>query len=81
MEHLKSQGQDVLGDWIKEYYSLEDGLIPLPEAQQVEPTDSGLVVRYDVYQLGPYAMGEPTFCIPYKKAWPFLTEEAKGVLR
>ncbi|MBQ3634772.1 MAG: DUF4163 domain-containing protein [Bacteroidales bacterium] len=80
IEYLKDRVEDPEDD-LMGYYSLDDGLIPLPEAQQVEPTDSGLVVRYDVYQLGPYALGEPTFCIPYKKAWPLLTEEAKGVLR
>jgi hypothetical protein len=80
IEYLKDRVEDPEDD-LMGYYSLDDGLIPLPEAQQVEPTDSGLVVRYDVYQLGSYALGEPTFCIPYKKAWPLLTEEAKGVLR
>lgn len=49
--------------------------IPVP---QFPPTFSkkGLVFLYQQYEIGPYAVGMPNFCIPYKKVLPYLTDEA-----
>ena len=46
--------------------------IPVP---QFPPTftKNGLVFLYQQYEIGPYAVGMPNFCSPYKKVLPYLT--------
>lgn len=53
--------------------------IPMP---QFPPTftKNGLVFLYQQYEIGPYAVGMPNFCIPYKKVLPYLTEEAAALV-
>ena len=53
--------------------------IPVP---QFPPTFSkkGLVFLYQQYEIGPYAVGMPNFCIPYKKVLPYLTKEAAALV-
>ena len=53
--------------------------IPVP---QFPPTftKNGLVFLYQQYEIGPYAVGMPNFCIPYKKVLPYLTEEAAALV-
>ncbi len=64
-----------LGD----YLILDSPEIPLP-ADAPYPSARGLVLRYQQYEVAPYAAGRPTFTIPYDKIKPYLTEEAKRVL-
>ena len=54
--------------------------IPVP---QFPPTFSkkGLLFLYQQYEIGPYAVGMPNFCIPYEKVLPYLTEEAAGLVK
>ena len=53
--------------------------IPVP---QYPPTFSkkGLVFLYQQYEIGPYAVGMPNFCIPYEKVLPYLTDEAASLV-
>ena len=53
--------------------------IPVP---QFPPTftKNGLVFLYQQYEIGPYAVGMPNFCISYKKVLPYLTEEAAALV-
>lgn len=58
---------------------IEDGIIPLP-AMQPEPSDNGLILTYQQYEIACYAAGMPSFCLPYELVAPYLTEEAKSIL-
>jgi hypothetical protein len=54
--------------------------IPVP---QFAPTFSkeGLVFLYQQYEIGPYAVGMPNFCISYEDVKPYLTDEAAELLK
>lgn len=58
---------------------IEGGIIPLP-TMQPEPSDNGLILTYQQYEIACYAAGMPSFCIPYEVIAPYLTEEAKSIL-
>ena len=54
--------------------------IPVP---QFPPTFSkkGLLFLYQQYEIGPYAVGMPNFCIPYDAIKPYLSDEALELLK
>ena len=54
--------------------------IPVP---QFPPTFSkkGLLFLYQQYEIGPYAVGMPNFCIPYEEVLPYLSEEAAALVK
>ena len=54
--------------------------IPVP---QYPPTFSkkGLLFLYQQYEIGPYAVGMPNFCIPYEAVKPYLSDEALELLK
>jgi hypothetical protein len=54
--------------------------IPVP---QYAPTFSqkGLLFLYQQYEIGPYAVGMPNFCIPYDAVKPYLTDEAAALIK
>ena len=54
--------------------------IPVP---QFPPTFSkkGLLFLYQQYEIGPYAVGMPNFCIPYEAVKPYLTDEAAALIK
>ena len=56
--------------------SLENGIIPLPE-NGVYLSPEGVVFIYGFYEIGAYAIGMPTFTVPYKKIGKFLSPEAR----
>ena len=56
--------------------SLENGIIPLP-GSGVYLSPEGVVFIYGLYEIGAYAIGMPTFTIPYKKIGKFLSPEAR----
>jgi hypothetical protein len=55
---------------------IEDGVIPLPESG-VYLSPEGLVFIYRQYEIGAYAIGTPTFTVPYNKIGKFLSAEAQ----
>ena len=68
--------EENLDDWLL----LDDDLIPLP-AWQPFPSKDGLVFTYQQYEIAPYAAGMPSFVIPIDKLEPYLTDEARALLR
>lgn len=56
--------------------SLENGIIPLP-GNGVYLSPEGVVFIYGFYEIGAYAIGMPTFTVPYKKIGKFLSPEAR----
>lgn len=55
---------------------LKKGIIPLPE-DEVYLSPKGVVFGYGQYEVGPYAIGMPTFTVSYDKIKRFLSPEAK----
>lgn len=58
---------------------IEDGIIPLPKYEP-EPTEEGLRLIYQQYEIAPYSEGMPQFVLPYDVAEPLLTPKAKEIL-
>lgn len=56
--------------------SLENSIIPLP-GNGVYLSPDGVVFIYGFYEIGAYAIGMPTFTVPYKKIGKFLSPEAR----
>lgn len=78
-DYLSECGLEVDADSIEEYLLLDDDIIPLPSWQPY-PSADGLVFEYQQYEIAPYAMGMPSFTIPYEKVAAYLTPEAKKIL-
>ena len=57
----------------------DDGLIPLP-VNEPYFTSEGLRFIYQNYEIGPYAIGMPSFTVPYDKIKDFLSVEARAML-
>ncbi len=55
---------------------IENGIIPLP-GSGVYLSPEGVVFVYGFYEIGAYAIGMPTFTVPYKKIGKFLSPEAR----
>ena len=55
---------------------IENGIIPLPKSG-VYLSPEGLVFIYGQYEIGAYAIGTPTFTVPYNKIEKFLSPEAQ----
>ncbi|MBO4656877.1 MAG: DUF3298 domain-containing protein [Bacteroidales bacterium] len=66
---------------VREHLFLEEGdtTIPFP-AWTPSPDRYGLNFTYQQYEIAPYAMGMPSFTIPYDEVKPFLTPEAIELL-
>ncbi len=56
--------------WIKQY-ELDDAdtikVWPFMTTDNVALTDQGLSVKYQAYDIGPYALGQPEFVVPYSQ--------------
>lgn len=55
---------------------IENGIIPLPKSG-VYLSSEGVVFIYGQYEICAYAIGMPTFTVPYKKIGKFLSPEAQ----
>ncbi len=64
---------------LDEYLLLEGNLIPLPSWQPY-PSEDGLVLVYQQYEVAPYAAGMPAFTIPFEEIAPYMTPEAKRII-
>ncbi|MBO6068986.1 MAG: DUF3298 domain-containing protein, partial [Bacteroidales bacterium] len=62
-----------------EYLFLDGDTIPFP-VWTPSPTEDGLCFTYQQYEIAAYAMGMPSFVIPYDKVKPYLTPEALDLL-
>ncbi len=61
---------------LDDFLHLEGDLIPLPQWAP-KPTEEGLVLTYQQYEIAAYAAGMPSFTLSYEEAAPFLLPEAK----
>lgn len=77
-EYFKNEISITNGN-IKEMLQLDSDLIPLP-ASNPYFTESGVTFIYGQYEIGAYAIGMPTFTLPYKDIYPFLTPQAKKLV-
>ena len=66
-------------DNLFDYLFLEGTTIPFP-AWTPAPTRDGLCFTYQQYEIAAYAVGMPSFTIPYSEVKPFLTAEAVDLL-
>ena len=75
----KQWDDNITAKNIRDYLFLSGDTIPLPAARPYL-TAKGIMMVYQQYEIGPYAMGQPSFVIPYDKVMPFLTKDAKSVI-
>ena len=79
VEYLSDEEGSVNAGNVRDYLFLEDGTVPFP-AWTPHPTDEGLCFVYQQYEIAAYAMGMPSFIIPYEAVRPYLTDEAADLL-
>lgn len=75
----KNDGESVSDTDIKDFMDglfIENGIIPLPAAAPYLSPD-GVVFVYGQYEIGAYAIGMPTFTVPYGKIEKYLTPEVR----
>ncbi len=61
---------------LADFLQLDGDLIPLPQWAP-KPTEEGLVLTYQQYEIAAYAAGMPSFTLSYAEAAPFLLPEVK----
>lgn len=79
LEYWNEGGFDTTWDELKDVLFIEDGIVPLP-AWSPFPADEGIVFIYQQYEIAAYAMGMPSFTVPYDDIEPYLTDEARQLL-
>lgn len=62
-----------------EAYWLEDGLKLMPDQAFTIDAD-GISIVFQQYEIGPYAMGMPTFSLSYEEIMPFLNLDSPAVV-
>ena len=82
MEYFKACGQAMADEAeLADFLQVDDvNRIPLP-ANAPYLTKTGVVFCYTQYEIAPYAAGMITFEIPFAKISPFLTDEAKALIK
>lgn len=77
-KYLNDNGAEITVDEIlKGGVFLTDGLIPLPSSNPYL-TKEGVKFVYQQYEIGPYAIGTPTFTIPLDELKPYLFTPEQG---
>ncbi len=61
---------------LEDFLHLDGDLIPLPQWAP-KPTEEGLMLTYQQYEVAAYAAGMPSFVLSYEEAAPFLLPEVK----
>ncbi|WP_288152478.1 RsiV family protein [uncultured Prevotella sp.] len=70
--YLRDNGAETtIDDLLKSDTFISDGQIPLPSTNPYLTAD-GVKFVYQEYEIGPYAIGTPTFTIPLKDIQPFI---------
>ena len=82
-EYFSSNDVEIKNDeQLLDMLTIEGGIdqLPLPF---YDPwlTSEGFVFCYQQYEIAPYAMGMPAFTVSYEKILPYLTDEAKSLLK
>lgn len=71
-KYLRDNGAETtIDDLLKSDTFISDGQIPLPSTNPYLTAD-GVKFVYQEYEIGPYAIGTPTFTIPLKDIQPFI---------
>jgi len=79
LEYWAEGGFETTWDDMKDVLFIEDGIVPLP-SWPLCPTEEGMVFIYQQYEIAAYAMGMPSFTVPYDEIAPYLTDEARQLL-
>ena len=79
VRYFDETGEDISEDDVVDYLFIEDGIIPFPSYEPY-PTEDGLNFIYQQDEIAPYAMGMPSFTVPFSEIKPFLSESAKKAL-
>lgn len=79
VDYFSDEEGSINADNVRDYLFLEDDTIPFP-AWTPHPTEEGLCFVYQQYEIAAYAMGMPSFIIPYDALRPYLTPEAADLL-
>ncbi|MCR5828455.1 MAG: DUF3298 and DUF4163 domain-containing protein [Bacteroidales bacterium] len=79
VDYFADEEGTVNKDNLFDYLFLEGTTIPFP-AWTPAPTKDGLCFTYQQYEIAAYAVGMPSFTIPYSEVKPFLTAEAVDLL-
>jgi hypothetical protein len=82
LSYFKECGQAMADDAeLADFLQVDDiNRIPLP-ANTPYFSETGVVFCYTQYEIAPYAAGMITFEIPFAKISPFLTDEAKALIK
>lgn len=80
VQYYASNGQEIQPEQLGEYLTLSGDVIPYPTWAPI-PTPEGLDFTYQQYEIASYADGMPSFTLPYEEVLPFLTEDAKEIIR
>lgn len=72
---LKTYFEECGDEQGMEYLFVDADSIPLP-VWEPSLCDSGVVFVYQQYEIAPYAVGMPTFTVPYEQIIEFLTPDA-----
>ena len=80
VQYYASNGQEIQPEQLGEYLTLSGDVIPYPVWSPI-PTPEGLDFTYQQYEIASYADGMPSFTLPYEEVLPFLTEDAKKLIR
>lgn len=80
VQYYASNGQEIQPEQLGEYLTLSGDVIPYPVWAPI-PTPEGLDFTYQQYEIASYADGMPSFTLPYEEVLPFLTEDAKEIIR
>lgn len=79
VDYLNDSAGSVNEQNVFDHLFLEDKVIPFP-AWTPAPTKEGLCFTYQQYEIAAYALGMPSFTIPYDEVKPYLTPEAIALL-
>lgn len=82
LSYFKECGQTMADDAeLADFLQVDDiNRIPLP-ANAPYFSENGVIFIYTQYEIAPYAAGIITFEIPFAKISPFLTDEAKALIK
>lgn len=81
VSYLRKQGEkDINEKNLGDYLFVENGFIPLPATPPYLAKD-GVHFVYQQYEIGPYAMGIVSFTVPYAEITPYLTKEARMLVK
>lgn len=77
-EYMAESDKTINSKNVTDYLFIDNDVIPLPV---VTPyfTPQGLKFVYQQYEIAPYAVGLPSFTVPYKELASWLTSEAKEI--